>query len=438
MKLLKHIILAVVIGSFLMPNFVAAEAVYIRDINVELLNDGQAKITWSTNLPTSGMVLYSEDDSYRYAVGTSLTSVYSEVIIANLKVKTNYNFKIVANYGGQSTTSFAQKFKTGTWKITKPLNISDVRSIYIGGSNLAVRWYSDRESNSAIEAVLASDYMAQGFSKSVKKASNGAQVTNHQLTIKGLKPSASYYYRVRSKDRDGNEAISGEFYIATQATDANDKSDLKITKIAPASSPDPLIGNNAVTFIWQTNRPAVGYVQIKDESRGGLNTKVQEQGFASYDHRLTVTGLNPRSTYSYKIYAADVVGKKLTTDQRLVRTNAEPVVAGASTSIYSESTLGLVPPAVKPGYKYYTEVPRDIALEQEVAAKLRTYLQGRFGRVPTISPTNWFTIVRAFTYGGYTVDSVGQAVKWGGKTVHPAIFWSVWQKSPDYQNYINR
>jgi len=59
-------------------------------------------------------------------------------------------------------------------------------------------------------------------------------------------------------------------------------------------------------------------------------------------------------------------------------------------------------------------------------------------RVPVTALNNWYLLVNAYTYGGYTKEAIVAAVKHGGKTVHPTISFSAWQNSRDYKDYINR
>ncbi len=48
------------------------------------------------------------------------------------------------------------------------------------------------------------------------------------------------------------------------------------------------------------------------------------------------------------------------------------------------------------------------------------------------------TYTRAYQYGGYTIEEITQAIRFGGKTVHPTIPASAWRRSGDYNAYINR
>ncbi|MFH1112018.1 MAG: fibronectin type III domain-containing protein [Patescibacteria group bacterium] len=430
MKVTKLLLIIVLITTLVLPTLAQGESLYIRDIQVALLSDGQAKISWITNIPATGGVLYGQNGNFDNYIGSSLTDTRQEVIIVSLKSKATYSYKIVANTNGQSTQSFANTFKTGTIKYVRDLTISNVKAVYVGGTVITAQWETDRDSNSILLVTTAVDYLTNGFNKA-KKATNRAKTTKHEVTATKLKTNTNYYYQAVSQDSDGNQVYSGVYKFLTWNNDLSDKSDLVIDKIAPASSPDPLITPNSVTFIWRTNRPALGYIDFRPEQRGGKKGRVDEQGFSVTDHVLTISGLNSSTSYIFKIYARDILGKKYTTFDRYIKTNPEGIVLGAYTS--------LTPPAREPGLKYYTDARRNLALEQQLAQELYNYLKVVFkGKVPPISRDNWFILVRAFTYGGYSGEVIVKAVKFGGKTVHPKIFWSMWQNTADYQTYINR
>ncbi|MFA4937207.1 MAG: fibronectin type III domain-containing protein [Patescibacteria group bacterium] len=437
MKILRFSIIIALTITLVTPILAKGESLYIRDIRVELLNDGQAKISWVTNIPATGGVLYGENGQFNNYLGSSLTNTWQEVLIVALKSKVTYSYKIVATTDGQTTQSFANTFKTGTIKYVRDLTISNVKAVYVGGTVITVQWETDRDSNSILLVTTAADYLANGLTKA-KKTTNRTKTTKHEVTATRLKTNTTYYYQAVSQDSDSNQVVSQVRQFSTWNSDLADKSGLMIDKIAPASSPDPLITSEAVTFIWHTNRPALGYVEIRPEQRG-KKIKVSEQSFSVIDHSLAITGLSPNTSYIFKIYARDILGKKYTTFDRYIRTSLTGAVLGAYTTIPNNSGAIFNPPAVQSGLKYYTEARRNLVLEQQLAQELYNYLKVRYnGKVPPISRDNWFILVRAFTYGGYSSEAIVKAVKFGGKTVHPKIFWGVWQNSADYQSYINR
>ncbi len=437
MKILKFSLIIILTIALIAPSSVQGQSLYIRDIRVALLDDGQARISWVTNIPATGGVLYGENGNFDNYLGSSLTNTWQEVVIVSLKSKTTYSYKILATAEGQTTQSFANTFKTGTIKYAKDLIMSNVRAAYIGGTAITVQWETDRDSNSTLLIANVDSYRANGFAKA-KKSSNRAQTTKHEVTATRLATNTTYYYQAISQDKDGNQVVSSVRQFSTWNSNLGDQSTLVIDKIAPASSPDPLITADAVTFLWHTNRPALGYLEIRPEQRG-KKIKVNEQGFSVTDHSLVVSGLSPNTSYIFKIYARDVLGNKYITFDRYLRTGPIGSILGAYTTISASDSTAITPPAVQVGLKYYTDARRNLALEQQLAQELYNYLKVRYNnKIPSISRDNWFILVRAFTYGGYPGEAIAKAIKFSGKTVHPKIFWSVWQNSADYQSYINR
>jgi len=433
MNKVKQLLVVVLLIISSLPFSVRAEDLYIRNIEVTSGEEGQVKISWTTNLLSVGGVLYDENQTFSNYVGTSLVDTRHEVTLVSLKSQTTYYFKVSATANNQTVQSFANTFKTDTFKYAKDLVISNIRTSYIGGTSLAVQWASDRPADSYVVIAKALDYQANGFKRSKRYGGRGL-TTQHEVTATRLERGTIYYFQAQSKDKDGNQAFGTVRQFTTYSSDIGDKSDLVINKIAPASSPDPLITSTSVTWLWSTNRPALGYVDWRPEKRGPKKGRINETGWSVTEHSLTATDLVPNTTYIFKIYTRDILGKKVTTPDLYVRTSPEGMVLGASTSVAS-----ITPPPVQTGIVFYTQAHRNLPLEQAKAQELRAYLKQRFGGVvPPISRDNWFTLIRAFTYGGYPADALVQAVRFGGKTVHPAIFWSAWRNSADYKNYINR
>lgn len=101
----------------------------------------------------------------------------------------------------------------------------------------------------------------------------------------------------------------------------------------------------------------------------------------------------------------------------------------------------------RPAWDWYTRIARgpydknrtSLAAEQEKAAQLKRELEIFFGEglIP-ISAENWATVVQSYVYGGYNAQDIAQAIRFGGKTVHPKLQKKFWQETEDYQNYQNK
>jgi hypothetical protein len=110
---------------------------------------------------------------------------------------------------------------------TTPPIISAVSSSGITLSGATISWYTNEGSDTQLEYGLTTGY---GSSTSL----NTSMVTSHSAGLSGLLASTLYHYRVKSRDRAGNLATSGDFtfttslpssgasyYVATTGNDSN-------------------------------------------------------------------------------------------------------------------------------------------------------------------------------------------------------------------------
>lgn len=96
-------------------------------------------------------------------------------------------------------------------------------------------------------------------------------------------------------------------------------------------------------------------------------------------------------------------------------------------------------PAEPSDRQYYYGVERHGPLETVRAYELHDELEKYFGAglIP-IAAQHWPTVVNAYTYGGYPVQAIVQAIRFGGYTVSTEIPFSQWQTHQSYLDYINR
>ncbi|MBU1167390.1 glycoside hydrolase family protein [Patescibacteria group bacterium] len=114
-----------------------------------------------------------------------------------------------------------------------------------------------------------------------------------------------------------------------------------------------------------------------------------------------------------------------------------------------ENNFGLldVNMSPRPAWDWYLSIPRGpydkermtLSEENASAAELKTDLEKYFGAglIP-ISAENWATVVQSYTYGGYSVQAIVQAIRFGGKTVHPQYSAKFWSQTQDYKDFINK
>lgn len=71
-----------------------------------------------------------------------------------------------------------------------------------------VTWTTDEPATSQVEYGASTAY---GLASALEQA----LVVSHSVTLSGLEPGSTYYYRVKSEDGSGNQAVSGDYTFTT-------------------------------------------------------------------------------------------------------------------------------------------------------------------------------------------------------------------------------
>jgi hypothetical protein len=85
-------------------------------------------------------------------------------------------------------------------------DISTVEGQVVDGGTVRVSWLTDVDSDSLVELKTAGDtWTVGGF--------DGSLTRSHSVLVQGLAPGTSYNYRVKSRDSDGNLAMSSGYQL---------------------------------------------------------------------------------------------------------------------------------------------------------------------------------------------------------------------------------
>lgn len=208
-----------------------------------------------------------------------------------------------------------------------------------------------------------------------------------------------------------------------------------------------------------TGTEVTGHGRVRISKGVGLynDTEVRAGQIYRYRFRVSDTALNTRLSEEYEIMvqAPTPVATPSPAAPATTPPPATPVVAeGARPATPTTGPLVVVTPQVSGvgetlqlgafayGAARVRALQTEQALAKALAQDLDKRLPGAFNRLfhqRTITSKQWwYTYVNAYIYGGYTLEEIKQSVRFGGKTVHPAIAAPVWRKSADYQAYISR
>jgi len=289
-------------------------------------SDTRAKVKWRTNHPaTSKVIIGVRPGSDEAAVeGTPVFGELSQIVVetnelvsihnvdlADLDAGLPYFYQAVSTNDNGEASSFdptlAPKFAppggfgsftTDTDPDTQfPVITSGPTVIASTSSSLTIEWSTDESANSAVtfgtdEAALDSEEIS------------GETLTSHRAVLTKLAAGTSYAYKVASTDVSGNGATESTSAFGT--TDAAvDVTAPVITLINSSATPSEPIykTDRSATVFWNTNEISDAIITYgTDES--ALDFDLTEPEF-DLEHSLTLTNLDPSTTYFYRVASLD-------------------------------------------------------------------------------------------------------------------------------------
>ena len=229
-------------------------------------------------------------------------------------------------------------FKSTSGPDTTPPVITQVSaSPATNGTSATITWTTDEPSTSR------ADYGTSSSALNLNQT-NATLVTSHSITLNGLSPSTTYYFRVTSTDASGNAATSppttgspASFLTATP-----DTTPPMITQVIAS----PATNGTSATITWTTDEPSDSRVNYGTSS-GSLNLNQSNAALVT-SHSITLSGLSPNTTYFFQVRSADASGNAATspatpasfqtpapdtTPPTITQVNASPATNGTSATV---------------------------------------------------------------------------------------------------------
>lgn len=189
----------------------------VLSVSWENVEEGQTRVNWTTNVPTTSEVeYYNEDQAPRTQGNTVLQSNHS-VLLFGLEDATAYDFVV----RGRDQFGFEAESSVNTFRTledTTPPIIAGVQSESntIGSGDAAkvqivVSWKTDEPTTSKVEygeGLSGGDFTGE-------TEENAELVRDHVVVISGLEPSNTYHFRVVSRDKAGNTSVSNSYSVLT-------------------------------------------------------------------------------------------------------------------------------------------------------------------------------------------------------------------------------
>ncbi|UCE37734.1 MAG: S8 family serine peptidase [Thermoplasmata archaeon] len=178
---------------------------------VTMITHSTASIVWTTDEKSDSLVEYGFDkDDYESEKRDDNYVLIHNITLTNLKSDTTYHFRVKSRDSSPNANeivSVDDTFKTLIAPdITPPIMIGSPITI-IGEYTATITWITDESSTSE---VIYGTELNMGYSEK-----DDSKVKEHMITITGLTPSTTYYFRVKSTDEAGNVFESYNYSFET-------------------------------------------------------------------------------------------------------------------------------------------------------------------------------------------------------------------------------
>ncbi|MCK5490785.1 MAG: fibronectin type III domain-containing protein [Candidatus Pacebacteria bacterium] len=299
-------VLMILISTFFATQAIADSEIHFKSIEVLNIEDGKATIRWVTDSKTKGVVYFSDSiEDLNRQTGYSIYGLTHEVVLTGLAKKKTYYFKIVAIDQAQiQKEAFVQSFSTKNMERTelvKPIFLE--QKVVQTTSNATVFFW---KTNEMTNAVISYWTEAQGASKAKKIIVRNFYV-NHEASVRRLKASERYYFRIDAKDKSGNMSSK---YFTINTHNYNDKDlSLKIQNIKPLSFDNDNLFTRRAIIEFKTNLATKVYIQY-DVVPGKYKKKSVVSTFNSINHQIILSDLEPNTTYYYRIITSSNLHRK--------------------------------------------------------------------------------------------------------------------------------
>ena len=178
----------------------------ISNVSVGPITENAAVVTWTTDEPADSQVLLGSGlanlDLRTTIADQNPRVINHSVTVSPLEEGTRYFFQVRSrDSSGNPSVSPLSDFETPD--DTAPV-ISNVRADRVTNATATIKWSTDEPSDSQVEF---------GLDETFGQLSplNANRVTEHTVTLRGLSPGTTYFYRVMSTDEANNIGLSPDF-----------------------------------------------------------------------------------------------------------------------------------------------------------------------------------------------------------------------------------
>jgi hypothetical protein len=286
-----------------------------------------AIVEWQTDEPGNSLVQYgtanAQWDAYPFSRSASVMTSLHVMTLTGLTAGTRYYVRVgsVDESGNGPTISNEIEFVTQLEDQAAPVITSPPTVTAVTDTTAIIEWETDEPCNSEVRYDKHFDtnplYQWDTLPFGVTAAS---MVTQHRVTLTHLEVQTRYYFMAGSTDASGNGPDPSDTQSNNPFTGDSFTTDIARDVSAPKILAPPLvtaIDNRTATIEWETDEPSNSIVKFGENSTlqaivGGTTWTnlpwVESDAEMKTIHRVTVTNLNPVTTYVFRAGSSDAMG----------------------------------------------------------------------------------------------------------------------------------
>jgi len=249
-------------------------------------------IEWKTNEAANSFVNYGLTANYTELTGNDDKVTFHRIILTNLEGNTTYNYRIESTDFSENTVKSSNStFKTlAEIDSTAPIVIKGPIATNITHENAVIEWETDEMSDAFVEYGLTSGLNA------IKGEAD--KQLKHSIKLTNLEADTVYYYKIKSKDINGNKFIGKIRNFRTKAAPDT---------IPPYILTGPMViakTHNSATIEWTTDEASDSYVDYGKDRTVSDGTEVR--GDRTTYHKIVLTNFESDKIYYYRVRSSDI------------------------------------------------------------------------------------------------------------------------------------
>lgn len=289
----------------------------ISDVSIKETNSWRLALSWDAPIASgSGVAAYkvyrsgttdancsTDSDDFSYVASTTQTSYVDTGLTQSKKY---YCVRACDSTNECSAPSgTVSLYPDGRWRVAP--NLETEPSATVKTKSAIVNWVTNRTSSSFVKYGKSSGEYGEEVGSSV-------QVINHEISLSGLDPGTTYYYKVLWTDEDGNTGESTEYSLATNP--APIVSGVRMTDIGMYSA--------YVNFTLANATQARVLYGLTSNYGGQVELTTSTN---SSEHTVKLEGLEEGVGYHLKIMAEDEEGNIFSSDDYEFETLPVPKIS---------------------------------------------------------------------------------------------------------------